>query len=73
MVTCHDDNIVLPGDVAAILVPGAPRPHDKATAVVIEHDRAPTLISGGRPNVKYKAILGGNWFVDSEGWPVRLE
>jgi hypothetical protein len=67
------DNIVLPGEVVAILVPGASRSHDEAAAVVIEHDGAPTLVHGGRPNVKDKAIFGGNWFVDSEGGPVRLK
>ncbi len=73
MITRHHDNIVLPSEVAAILVPGASGPPDEATAVVIEHDGPPMVIHGGRPNVEHKAVFGGNWFFDSEGGPVRLK
>ena len=60
----HDHHIVFAGEVAAILVPGASRPHDEATAMVIEHDGTPALIHRGRPNIKHEAIFGEGWFVD---------
>jgi hypothetical protein len=51
VIICYDDYVVLPSQVATILVPGASGTHDEATAMVVKHDGSPTLIRGWRPNI----------------------
>jgi hypothetical protein len=52
------------GPGAAVLVPAASGPYDEATAVVVEHDRTPTMIHSRRPDIQDKAIFRGGWLVD---------
>src|SRR5579872_1578551 len=73
MIVRNHHHIVLPSEIASVLVPGAPGSHYKAPTVVVKHDRAPTLIRGGCPYVQYKAIFGRQRFFGSERGSVWLK
>src|SRR5712692_6918335 len=73
MISCHDDNIVLSSEIAAILVPSASGSNYESTSMVVEHNGATTVIDCRRPNVQHQAILGRKWFLGSERRPSRLE
>src|SRR5215471_2061737 len=73
MIACHNNNVVLSSDVAAILIPSASRPYREATAVVIKHHGSTTMIVCRRPNVEHKTILRWEWFFAPEGGPAWLK
>ena len=67
VIACHHHNVVFSGEVAAVLVPAASGPYDEATAVVVEHDRTPTMIHSRASRYSGQGNLQRGWLVDPRG------
>ena len=59
MIGGDGDHVVVAGEVAAILVPGAAGAEDEAATMVVEHDGTLFAIDRGSPDIEVEAISAG--------------